>query len=68
MTMVAYAMPTSPPHTSVLVREVTDALALKPGGLYLDVTAGWGGHSEAILETEPRARVIAFDRDPEAVS
>lgn len=67
MTMAALAMSVESPHSSVLVQEVLDALAPVEGGLVVDVTAGWGGHSEALLDAHPDRRVISFDRDPEAV-
>jgi 16S rRNA (cytosine1402-N4)-methyltransferase len=55
-------------HQSVLLKETIDAIAPRPGGIYADVTAGWGGHSEAILEASaPTGRLIAMDRDPQAV-
>lgn len=55
-------------HRSVLVREATTWLAaLERGGLFVDATLGLGGHSEAILEASPEARVIGIDRDPEAL-
>jgi 16S rRNA (cytosine1402-N4)-methyltransferase len=54
------------PHISVMLREVTGALCPRAGGLYLDVTLGWGGHSEALLEAG--ARVVGCDRDPAALS
>jgi len=54
-------------HVSVMVGEVLHALAPRDGGIYLDVTAGGAGHSSAILERAPGARVVAFDRDPVAV-
>jgi 16S rRNA (cytosine1402-N4)-methyltransferase len=54
-----------PAHVSVLLREVVEAIAPRPGGLYLDVTLGWGGHSEALLEAG--ARVVGCDRDPAAL-
>ncbi|MBM4363434.1 MAG: 16S rRNA (cytosine(1402)-N(4))-methyltransferase RsmH, partial [Deltaproteobacteria bacterium] len=55
-------------HLSIMVEEVLAALAPTPGGLYLDVTAGGAGHSAALLEREPGARLLAFDRDPIAVA
>ena len=54
-------------HVSIMVREVLEAFDLVRGGTFLDLTAGYGGHSAAILEHDPEARLIAFDRDPEAV-
>lgn len=65
-------MPTLPPpprehpHVSVLLREVLDALAPTAGGLYVDVTLGAGGHTEAILQI-PGTRVIGVDRDEVAL-
>ena len=50
-------------HVTVLAKEVLRALAPERGGLYLDVTAGGGGHAAAILMSAQNARVIAFDRD-----
>jgi 16S rRNA (cytosine1402-N4)-methyltransferase len=54
-------------HVTVMPREVVRALAPERGGIYLDVTAGGGGHAEAILRAGPSARLVAFDRDPAAV-
>ncbi|HEX2731057.1 MAG TPA: 16S rRNA (cytosine(1402)-N(4))-methyltransferase RsmH [Polyangiaceae bacterium] len=59
--------PTKPVHRTVMRDEVVQALAPVGGGLCIDVTAGYGGHSEAVLRTYPNMSVIAFDRDPEAV-
>lgn len=50
-------------HKPVLTAEVLQYLAPKPGGTYLDVTFGAGGHTRAILEAEPTATVIAMDWD-----
>lgn len=50
-------------HKTVLVQEVIEHLALRPQGIYLDATFGSGGHTRAILEKEPTARVIALDWD-----
>ncbi len=55
-------------HTTVMLREVVAALAPKDGGLYVDATAGGGGHTEAILLANESCRVIAFDRDPRAIA
>lgn len=54
-------------HEPVLVSEVVGYLEPGRGGLYLDGTLGGGGHSEAILEASPSARVVGVDRDPAAI-
>lgn len=54
-------------HKSVLVDEVLTYLDPQPGGVYIDVTFGTGGHTRAILEREPTCRVIALDWDALAV-
>lgn len=55
-------------HVPVLVDEVVRHLAIQADGLYVDATFGRGGHSRAILaQLGPRGRLLAFDRDPEAV-
>ncbi|MEW9797211.1 16S rRNA (cytosine(1402)-N(4))-methyltransferase RsmH [Alteromonas sp. CYL-A6] len=56
-------------HTSVLLQECVDALDIRPDGLYVDATFGRGGHSRAILDAlGPNGRLIAFDRDPQAIA
>ncbi|MFN3930293.1 MAG: 16S rRNA (cytosine(1402)-N(4))-methyltransferase RsmH [Brevundimonas sp.] len=50
------------PHAPVLLAEVLEALAPKPGDVIIDATFGAGGYTRAILAT--RATVIALDRDP----
>jgi len=55
------------PHKSVLVQEVLEYLDLKPNGVYLDVTFGAGGHTRAILESEPTSEVVAVDWDKESL-
>ncbi|MDD2426476.1 MAG: 16S rRNA (cytosine(1402)-N(4))-methyltransferase RsmH [Eubacteriales bacterium] len=54
-------------HRPVLLAETIEALALKPDGLYVDVTSGGGGHSAAILsQLNAGGRLIAMDRDEDA--
>ncbi|MGO8737563.1 16S rRNA (cytosine(1402)-N(4))-methyltransferase RsmH [Rhodoblastus sp.] len=53
------------PHIPVLAAEAIDALAIVPGGLYLDGTFGAGGYSRLILAAG--GRVLALDRDPSAI-
>jgi 16S rRNA (cytosine1402-N4)-methyltransferase len=54
-------------HTSVLLHECLAGLAIKPDGIYVDVTFGGGGHSKAILEKlGPNGKLFAFDQDPDA--
>lgn len=59
---------TREPHIPVLMEEALDALALKAGGRYLDGTFGAGGYSRALLEREPKATLLALDRDPSAIA
>ena len=55
-------------HRSVLLDEAVDALVTRRDGLYVDGTFGRGGHAQAVLERlDAQGRLIAFDRDPEAV-
>ena len=55
-------------HTSVLLQECLDGLAIKPDGIYIDATFGRGGHSGEILsQLGEQGRLIAFDRDPQAI-
>jgi 16S rRNA (cytosine1402-N4)-methyltransferase len=55
-------------HAPVLAHEAVDALAVREDGVYVDCTFGRGGHSRLILERlGKRGRLIALDRDPEAV-
>jgi len=56
-------------HTTVLLHEAIDALVTSPDGIYVDGTFGRGGHSRLLLSRlSPAGRLIAFDRDPEAVA
>ena len=55
-------------HRTVLLAEAVDALAVRPDGVYVDCTFGRGGHSRLILsQLGPDGRLIAFDKDPEAI-
>ena len=54
-------------HIPVLLREVIEALNIRPDGVYVDCTFGGGGHSKAILEKlGPHGKLIAFDQDEDA--
>lgn len=54
-------------HNPVLLKESVDALAIKPDGVYVDVTFGGGGHSREILSRlGDEGRLYAFDQDPDA--
>jgi 16S rRNA (cytosine1402-N4)-methyltransferase len=56
-------------HAPVLLAEAVDALAVQPNGTYVDCTFGRGGHSRAILaRLGADGRLVALDRDPQAVS
>ncbi len=54
-------------HVPVLLSECMDGLAIRPDGIYLDGTAGGGGHSEEIVKRLTSGRLIALDQDPDAV-
>jgi 16S rRNA (cytosine1402-N4)-methyltransferase len=54
-------------HYSVMLKECIDALDIKPNGIYVDCTAGGGGHSEAILERLGSGKLISLDQDDEAI-
>jgi len=56
-------------HITVLLQEAVDALRIKPSGIYIDGTFGFGGHSRLILEKlDKSGRLIAFDKDMSAVT
>ena len=56
-------------HKSVLFREAVDALTIRPDGIYMDLTAGGGGHSAAVLDRlGGRGRLICVDQDPDAIA
>ncbi len=55
-------------HVSVLLTEAVDALKPERGGVFVDCTAGGGGHSEEILKRLPRgSKLISLDQDERAV-
>jgi 16S rRNA (cytosine1402-N4)-methyltransferase len=55
-------------HVPVLLEEMRAALSLKPAGRYLDGTFGAGGYTRAILSAHSDTRLIALDRDPDAIA
>lgn len=55
-------------HIPVLLHEAVDALNIRPDGVYIDGTAGGGGHSAEILKNlGPDGRLISIDQDPTAI-
>jgi 16S rRNA (cytosine1402-N4)-methyltransferase len=55
-------------HVPVLLAEVLQALNLRPEGTYVDATYGRGGHAQEMLKRlGPQGRLVALDRDPQAV-
>lgn len=56
-------------HKPVIFRQTIEALGIRPDGIYLDGTAGGGGHSSGILEAlGENGRLICVDQDPDAIS
>lgn len=55
-------------HTPVLLNECLEALNIKENGIYIDGTLGGGGHSEEILKKLTTGKLIAFDKDQDALS
>jgi 16S rRNA (cytosine1402-N4)-methyltransferase len=61
-------MSAAPSHTPVLPEETIEALAVQPGGRYIDCTLDGGGHAAAILEhSSPGGQLLGIDADPEAI-
>lgn len=54
-------------HYSVMRQESIDALQIRPDGVYVDMTLGGGGHSELIARQLTTGRLIAIDRDADAI-
>ena len=54
-------------HTPVLLHESIDGLNIRPGGIYVDGTLGRAGHALEIIEKLGRGRLIAIDRDRDAI-
>lgn len=56
-------------HVPVLLTETVDGLNIQPGGIYVDVTFGGGGHSREILSRlGSEGRLFGFDQDPDAAA
>lgn len=53
-------------HIPALLRESIEGLNIRPGGIYVDVTYGGGGHSKEILKNLTSGRLVAFDQDEDA--
>ena len=54
-------------HIPVMLGECIDGLDIKPCGIYVDCTLGGGGHSEAIASRLDGGRLIAIDKDSDAI-
>ena len=54
-------------HIPVMLNECIEALNIRPDGIYVDCTAGGGGHSEEIAKRLDTGRLIAIDRDMDAI-
>ena len=54
-------------HNTVLLNEAVDVMNIKPDGIYVDGTAGGGGHSSLIASKLTTGRLISIDKDPDAI-
>ncbi len=54
-------------HIPVLLDECIDLLRIKPDGIYVDATFGYGGHAKAILDKLTSGKLIVFDADTNAI-
>lgn len=55
-------------HVPVLLLEAIEGLNVEESGVYIDGTAGGGGHSEAILKKLKSGKLISIDQDPDAIA
>lgn len=55
-------------HVPVMFKEVITFLNIKEDGIYIDLTLGRAGHSEAVLKLIPKGQLIAFDKDKIAIN
>ena len=56
-------------HKPVLLEETIDSLNINPDGIYVDGTAGGGGHSYEILKRlSKKGKLISIDQDPDAIA
>lgn len=55
-------------HIPVLLNQTIEGLNVNPNGIYVDGTAGGGGHSSEILKRLKSGRLICIDQDPDAIS
>lgn len=61
-------MPDSAAHVPVMAETALELMRVRPDGVYVDATAGAGGHAHRIAACLETGRLIALDRDPEAVA
>jgi 16S rRNA (cytosine1402-N4)-methyltransferase len=55
-------------HDPVLLQQSVEGLNIKPEGIYVDATFGGGGHSKEILKQLTTGKLVAFDRDEDALN